>query len=219
MRECFVMKKLRVLSFRRRNDAGFALIAVLWIAGLLSVLTAHLAVSVRTQLRVSANLIESAKAEALADAGVSLAIMDLMAARRVKNHNRRFPLTGRPVICAFPGGGAVAISVTDESAKIDVNSAGIPLLHALIAGLGEPSSQAVRIAEAIFDFRDADSEPRPNGAEAEAYEAAGLAWKPKNAALQSIEELGQIPGLSAELLAKMRPHISVYSGCPDSMPP
>jgi general secretion pathway protein K len=194
------------------NESGFALITVLWIAGLLAVMTAALSVSVRTHVRVVANVTESAKAEALADAGAALAIIDLVAARSNGEHKRRFPADGQAVACSIPGEGFLSITVTDEAAKIDVNSAGVPLLRALLAGLGVPVEKSARLAEAIFDFRDADDVRMPNGAESAEYRAAGLGWLPKNGPLQSLDELSQVYGVTPELLARLRPFLSVHSG-------
>ncbi len=194
------------------DDRGFALVTVLWIAGLLAVMTAGLSVSVRTHVRVVANVTESAKAEALADAGAALAVIDLVAARGTGEHRRRFPIDGQAVACSIPGEGVLTIAVSDEAAKIDVNSAGIPLLRALLAGLGVPVEKSAQLADAVFDFRDADDDRKPNGAESAEYRDAGLGWLPKNGPLQSIEELGQVYGFTPPLLARIRPYLSVYSG-------
>jgi general secretion pathway protein K len=187
---------------------------VLWIAGLLAVLTAGLAGTARTQLRVAANIVESGKAEALADAGVSLAVMDLLAARRARDHVRRFPLSGRPVACSVPSEGVLAISVADEAGRIDVNTAGLPLLQALIAGLGAAPEDAQRLAQAIFDFRDADDERKQGGAETAEYRDAGLAWLPKNGPIQSLGELSQVHGLTLDLIASLEPFLATHSGLP-----
>ena len=194
------------------GDRGFALVVVLWIAGLLAVLTASFALSVGTKVRVAANLVENARAEALADAGVTLAVMDLLSARRTPDHRRRFPSDGRPVPCSIEGKGGLSISVTDESSKIDANAAGIPLLHALMVGLGEPADKASQIADAIFDFRDADDNKRPGGAETAEYRAAGMGWLPKNAPFQSLDELGQVYGMTPQLLARMKPYLGLHTG-------
>jgi general secretion pathway protein K len=75
-----------------------------------------------------------------------------------------------------------------------------------------PAEKSAQLAEAIFDFRDADDDRKPNGAESAEYRAAGLGWLPKNGPLQSLDELGQVYGLTPELLARMKPNLSVHSG-------
>jgi general secretion pathway protein K len=92
-----------------------------------------------------------------------------------------------------------------------VNTAGIPLLHALLVGLGEPAERAAQLADAIFDYRDADDKRMANGAENAEYRAAGTGWLPKNGPLQSLDELGQVHGMTPELQARMRPYITVHT--------
>jgi general secretion pathway protein K len=183
----------------------------LWIAGLLAVLAASFSLSVRTALRTTANIVESEKAEALADGAVMLAVLDLIRGRRAPGE-RRFPPGGAHSACEVPGEGRLLIAVNDEAGKIDVNSAGVPLLVALMVGLGEPADRAVRLADAMLDFRDPDDDRRPNGAESADYRAAGIRWGPKNAPLQSVEELGQVQGMTSILLSRMKPHIGIHSG-------
>lgn len=193
------------------RQRGFALVPVLWIAGLLAVLAASFSLSVRTSLRTTANIVESEKAAALAEAGVTLAVLDLIRNRRAAG-NRRFPPGGAHIACAIAGEGRLLIAVKDQAGKIDVNSAGTPLLAALLAGLGEQPERALRLADAIIDFRDADDDRRPNGAESADYLDAGLRWGPKNAPLQAVEELGQVIGMTSALHTRLMPHIGIHSG-------
>jgi general secretion pathway protein K len=206
------MRRRPIFPHRTGDDRGFAIVLVLWIAGILAVMASSLSVSVRTEVRVAANLIEAAKAEALADGGAALAIRDLLVAYRLPAHVRRFPIDGRPVRCLIPGEGVLTIAVTDEAAKIDVNAAGLPLLQALLTGLGEPPDKAARLAQSIFDFRDADDDRQPQGAEAAEYRAAGLGWLPKNGRMQSLSELGQVYGMTPEHVARLRPYLGMHSG-------
>jgi general secretion pathway protein K len=198
-------------SSRSPSDRGFALVTVLWIAGLLAVMTASLSLSARTNVRVAANLAENAKAEALADAGVTLAMLDLLAQRRANPPSPRFPVGGGNVSCSIAGEGTLRISLVDEAGKIDVNTATIPLLQALFVGLGEPAERAAQLAEAIFDYRDTDDERLRNGAERAEYQAAGIGWLPKNGPMQSLDELGQVFGMTPRLQARMRPYITVHT--------
>ena len=67
---------MRAMTSARRR--GIALILVLWIAGLLAVIAASLVSSSRTEARLARNLIENAKAEALADGAVHRAVLGLL---------------------------------------------------------------------------------------------------------------------------------------------
>ncbi len=59
----------------RRGQRGLALVTVLWVLMLLSLVAASFTLTTRTEINVTRNLIENAKAKALADAGVYRAIL------------------------------------------------------------------------------------------------------------------------------------------------
>ena len=207
-----MVKVCRLSEIPPEREGGFVLVAVLWICGLLAVLAATLAISMRAQIRVTANVIESAKAEALAEAGVVLAVMDLRSSRQQRDYAPRIPVGDHAWSCVIAGEGRLRILISDAAGRIDINSAGIPLIQSLIAGLGVPSEKAARLAEAILDYRDTDDERMPNGAETAEYLAAGLGWGPKNAAFQTVDELGQVLGMTPEILDQLRPYVGVHSG-------
>ena len=60
---------------------GIALVAVLWVLVLLSVIAAGFLYETRTQTKLARNLVENAKARALADAGVHRAVLALLEPR------------------------------------------------------------------------------------------------------------------------------------------
>jgi type II secretory pathway component PulK len=98
---------------------------------------------------------------------------------------------------------AVRFGLVDESAKIHLNllsefekresGAGRNLL------MGLPGMTA-DIADAILDWIDTDSIPRQLGAEAEYYTSLEPPSVPKNAPLETIEELLGVRGVTVELL-------------------
>ena len=53
---------------------------------------------------------------------------------------------------------------------------------------------------------------RPNGAEEAAYRAAGLPWGPKNAPFETVEELQQVLGMTADIYKRVAPSLTTYSG-------
>ena len=112
----------------------------------------------------------------------------------------------------MPTEGRLTVEVLDEAAKVDINKAGLPLIESLLMGLGETPETASAIAAAILDYRDRDLVRQRNGAEQADYIAAGLTWAPKNAPFEAVVELGQVLGMTTELVAKLRPHVTVHSG-------
>jgi general secretion pathway protein K len=199
------------LRWRAPGDRGFILIVVISAIGILALVAASFAQITSSHVRAATSAVQSAGAEALADAGVQLAILDLVAARSGNGPPRqRFTTDGVAQTCDAGDGNWLAIAVQDEAGKVDVNVADERLIRALLRGLGVASSATV--ADALLDFRDADDNRRPQGAERAEYLAAGRAHGPKNAPLSVVDELEQVLGLSAADAARLRPHVTVYSG-------
>lgn len=191
------------------RDRGFILIVVISALGVLALVAATFAQITTSHVRTAASAVQSAGAEALADAGVQLAILDLVAGQPVDASRRRFALDGTARACEANDGGVLIISVQDEAGKVDVNAADERLLRALLTALAIPAGA---VTDALLDFRDADDNRRPQGAERAEYAAAGRPQGPKNAPLNVVDELEQVLGLTAADVARLRPHVTVYSG-------
>jgi general secretion pathway protein K len=195
-----------------RRERGFVLLVVLSVLGLLAVVAAVFAHVTRTHVKSVAAGVAVARAEALADAGANLAILDLLAARESET-SRRFALNATPVTCSVEGEeGTLTIAVQDEAGKVDINIGSEAIVRALVLGLGLKGREAA--ADAILDFRDADDDRRPSGAERPEYRAAGRAYGPKNAAILAVEELAGVLGLTQADVDRLRPFVTVHSGQP-----
>ncbi|MGQ0672217.1 MAG: general secretion pathway protein GspK [Hyphomicrobium sp.] len=193
-----------------RRDRGFALVAVIWIATLLAVVAFIFTTAVRSYIRNASADLATAEAEALAEAGVNLAILDLSGSRF--GQQPRFPADGQTRPCRLPTGAAVTIAIRDEAGKIDLNTAGDGLIEALLVGLGSSAEDAQRRVAALADYRDDDDDRRQGGAEARDYRDAGLAASPKNAPLDSIEDLAGVLGFDSETVRRVRSFVTVHSG-------
>jgi general secretion pathway protein K len=192
---------------RREYQRGIALISVLWITTLLAVIAASFASSARTQGQLARNMVENAKAEALADGAVHRAVLGILE----MEPERAWRTDGRPYRLDY-GGGSVVVRVFDEDSKIDLNAAPAELLGGLFLLLGLDEEQAETLADRIVDFRDEDDEPEPNGAEDPDYEEAGRADGALDRPLVTEAELRGVLGMSEELYGRLRPFVTVYSG-------
>ena len=191
----------------RGAGRGFALILVLWIAALLAVLAASLVSSGRTETRLVHNLVENAKAEALADGAVRRAVFGLLAV----DADQAWRAGGGPYRLAY-GEGEVRVTISDEDGKVDLNAAPPELLAGLLAQLGLDADAAEAMADRIVDFRDPDQAPRPHGAEDSEYAAAGRPAGPQNRPFAADSELLGVLGMTPELYRRLRPYITVFSG-------
>lgn len=196
---------------KKGQEGGFVLLVVLSTLGLLALVVATFAHVARGQVKAAAAYVESARAEALADAGVNLAIFDVVSAREGERPGARSNLGAAGRACSIDdGAGVLSIAVQDEAGKVDLNIASEALLRALVLGAGVGGGEAA--VDAILDFRDADDNRRPSGAERAEYRAAGRSDGPKNGAFLAIEELTSVLGLTQADLERLRPFVTLHSG-------
>jgi general secretion pathway protein K len=202
------MAKATLITAMRCGDRrGLALILVLWITALLAVLAASLVSSGRTETRLTHNLVENAKAEALADGAVQRAVLGLLAV----DPDQAWRAGGGPYELVY-GEGKIQVTIADEDGKIDLNAAPLELLANLLGQLGLDADAAQAMAERIVDFRDPDQEPHAQGAEDPQYVAAGRPTGAQDRPFAAESELLGVLGMTPELYRRMRPYITIFSG-------
>jgi general secretion pathway protein K len=191
---------------RAHRTRGFALIAVVWFLVLIAAIGTYMLAKARSETALARNIRAAAGAEALADAGV---------AEGVFNHAdplpaNRWALDGTPHLMALAGS-QIAIRLYDETAKINPNLASDSLLTGLFLTLGIDRPQARRLGAAIADWVGPDGAPRPLGAKLAQYRAAGRNYGPPNAAIESLDELNLVLGMTPQLLTRARPYLTLYT--------
>ena len=191
---------------------GFILIVVIWLVALLALMSGAFVRSVQGHVRSSAVHSQLARAETIADSGFALAVLDLAESRAAPGRERRFPVNGKAVTCQLGGSDRITVRVKDAGGLINLNTAGERLLQAFFIGLGASREIASRRADLLLDFRDADHDRRLNGAERPEYRATGRSYGPKNAPLDSLDELSQILEFDAELIEQVLPYVTIHSG-------
>ena len=189
-----------------KDRRGIALVIVLWGLVLLAVIAAAFTTETRTEVTLARNLVENAKAKALADAGVHAAMLGL----HRREVEKRWRADGT-VYSMASGEGEVSIVINDEAGKIDLNAAPDELIQGLLVAVGLEEGEAQALTAAIADFRDADDETHLGGAEDAEYRAAGLAWGPKNKPFEAVEELHQVLGMTRQVYALAAPGLTVHS--------
>jgi general secretion pathway protein K len=193
----------------RRRDRGLALIVVLWVAALVTLFATSFSFSLRTEARMAGGIVERVRAGAAADAGLRRLIAH-MAGQNVRTLSS---LAGKMVFDDI----ALIYSAVPENARIDLNAAPPPLVHGLVARAAAISLEPVdveAVTDAIVDWRDADDNPLPRGAERRQYEAAGREVLPRDGPFLSIAELSRVLGVTPRLYAAMAPLVTVYAWSP-----
>lgn len=198
----------------RAKDGGFVLLAVLLIALILVASAGALTSSVRGRIGLIAAAARSAEAEALADAGFNLVMLDLAQARRDPLAVQRFPAGGAAVSCAAPKGqGTITIMVRDEAGKININTRNEQLLLAFLTGLGLDEDASQPLLARLLDYRDADDVTRDGRPEVsvEFASTAAPGVRFKNRPFDVVEELAQVPGFPGPAFERAQPYLTVYS--------
>jgi len=194
---------------------GIALVLVLWLTALLTVIAGGFAYAMRNEAQAARNTMSQAQARALADGAIARTAFELMRPRTI------------PGVWAADGlvhvwdedGMRLAASAVDESGKIDLNTVPDALLNSLLQTAGQVDADtAARLVDVIDDWKDADDFRRPNGAEAAEYQAAGLPYKPANAAFETVADLQRVLGMTPALFARLADSLTVYSGAPGISP-
>ena len=183
---------------------------VLWMTTFLTVIAASFVFSMRTDTLLAQNLVASARAQAVADAGLQRALYELF---RPGAELDRWKGDGMPHAWEF-GGARLKVVIQDVSGKIDLNFASDALLKGLLKNAGLDDEHSNAMLDAILDWRDADDLRRANGAEAAEYQAAGLKYKPANATFETVDELQRVLGMTPELYVKLADALTVDSKQP-----
>lgn len=188
---------------RSAADHGFALLIVLWTMVLLTLLATRIMAVGRSEAQIGANLRDAAITEAAADGAVHDALFHLLAFGE-----RRWTPAGRRRV-AFPSA-SVDVTVENLAGRVNLNTASAELLGALLDALGVEAHQAASLLAAIVDWRAPGQRRGSYGAKSLQYQAAGRDYGPPGAPFQTVDELGDVLGMTPALLARLRPHLTIW---------
>jgi general secretion pathway protein K len=189
----------------RRRQGGFALVLVLWTLGFLSLLGTLLVATARQNTQRLGNLLDAAVTQAAAEAGLQQAIFRLL-----DSSNQRWGADGTLHVIRFSAV-VVEVRIEDDGGKVNPNIAPLELLQALMLQLGVERGLAASLAGSILDWRGLTQGPTPPAAKAAQYAKAGRDYAPPSAPFESLDELSLVLGMSPDLLARLRPHLTLYT--------
>ena len=197
----------------RRNDerGGVVLVLVLWLLALLSLMAGAHSYALRTETWLTIHALDRARARAAAEAGVWLAVADLLSPPSAQ----RWPQDGTPVEVNFEAG-TIGLRIQDEAGLIDINSADDALLQGLLSNAAQPGQDITSLFNALLDWRDPDPDRRDAGAEDGDYLHAQ--YDSKDGPFNSIEELRRVAGMSDELYRNIRHAVTIHSMQPGINP-
>jgi len=184
-----------------------ALILVLWLVVLLGIMAAGHSRNIHTDTTLAARQVQSAKARALAEAGINHVILEMLAA----DSDRKLPVDGS-LLNVRIGDEDVVVAVRDASGFVDLNAANAELLDAVLKACSVGETTRRDLVDAILDWRDEDDLSHLNGVEDDDYVASGVAWTSRDGAFESVDELRYLPGMSQALYDRLARYVTVYSG-------
>ena len=103
----------------------------------------------------------------------------------------------------------VEVSAVDLGSRLNINQANETELQAFFTFLLKDYSLSTHLAQAMMDWRDPDTLPRPSGAELTAYIKAGALAVPTNAPFRDVDDLRNVLGMTPEIFAEVSPYLTV----------
>ncbi len=193
-----------------RTEAGFVLIAVLWILAALATLASIYSSYTVNTADASHVADDRVQAEASIRAGVEMAVFRQLS----------LPEKSRPAQGGFDlrvGRTGVAVRFRSEAARIDLNVAPADLLAGLFTAVGVDSSRAETFAERIVGWRTkaaagADAKDDKAAKEDKLYSAQNMPYPPRHAPFDNALELSLLPGVPLAVVERVLPFVTVFSG-------
>lgn len=175
------------------NRNGIVLVAVLWVLVLLAAMAAAISASARIEGRMCLAEAEQVRAKWACRAGVEKAIAILTDDDKTSDALTDIWADNDEELKGVQlEGCTLDIVITDESGKLNLNTA----TKAQLMGL---TGMTDEIADAIIDWRDADDEEQPNGAEGGYYLNLAHPYVIRNGPFQTVRELLEVKGVTPVL--------------------
>lgn len=193
----------------RGPQGGIALVLVLWVIALLSVMALAAVSTSRTEVNLVRNRLDEARMRALAEAGVSMAVLRL---RSTEEQDHWYP-DGLAHPWRFAGQ-EVQIGIYNESSRVDLNRSSEQVLRDLVTAVQMEGVDADAVVAALLDWRDTDQSTRLLGAEDGEYRSDGKPYGSKDGFFDSTAELGLVRGVPKELSRLLQPHLTVHAHTP-----
>lgn len=183
-----------------RNKDGIALIMVLWILAILMVIVLSTSYMTTTETHATISFRTSVEERFLAEAGIEKAIIELFYRRfNPSDTENIWRIDCTPYKVETDNGYAI-VTITDESAKVDINKASDIILRNFFSNLGIDEDEVDTIVDSIMDWRDPDDLHRLHGAESDYYMSLPNPYKAKNSDFDAVEELLLVKGIDREIL-------------------
>lgn len=203
-----------------RNRKGFALLAAIWLCVAIATVALQFALEARERRLLGINTAERGKGRAAAMGALNSTQAGLEAALR------QGPGTGNARVAMLRGSDPwldadslysgvmlvdsipVEIESRDLGTQLNINTMTENQLRTFFSFALREFSVADHLAQAILDWRDADSLPRPSGAERDDYIREGRLALPTNQTFREVTDLLHVKGMSPEIFDRVSPYLT-----------
>lgn len=189
----------------------------MFVIAIVATLATFLAVGQQVWLRQVQNLSDLSQADGIGRGAIGLAGILLMHDAKETKIDDLTELWNKPLPPLPVEGGFVTIRLMDAQGRFNLNNLvtgdtpnppEIAVFQRLLANL----DLDVNLSEAVVDWLDANSSVQPGGAEDLDYINQPTPYRAANTALESVDELKNIKGFTADIVDKLRPFVIALPG-------
>lgn len=203
-----------------KDRRGFALVLTLIITALLVALLVDFINDVYVDTSSRHNFVAAQQASILAESGVAGAVKILQLSLSTQSYTTLSDFWAKPLRFEEEKG-ELQISITEENARLSLNHIALPngtkdeVYYGMMFRLMNTLKlEATALCEALTDWIDDNDYPMPAGGESAWYKSLKPPYQPRNARLETVEEIGLVRGFSGVALQKLRPFVTVYAESP-----
>jgi general secretion pathway protein K len=203
-----------------RNRRGFALLAAIWLVVAIATVALQFALDARERRLLGINTAERGRgrAAAIGALNASQAALEQALRQGPGTGNARVALlrgadpwldadsifSGAMLVDSIP----VEVQTLDLGTQLNLNSMGEQQLRTFFSFALRDFATADKIAQAVLDWRDADSIPRSNGAERDDYIRAGQLALPSNQTFREVSDILSVEGMTPEIYDRVSPFLT-----------
>ena len=217
------MPSMPVISMTADSQRGVALLTILLLVVSITVVAGAMLASQKIAIRRSGLLFDQNQLLQDIDAGQQLAVTMIRADAKLNDTDSQQDIWAQPIPPYTLGIHSIGIELRDEASRFNINNlyhngavdaAAVAVFQRLLTQLNlEPD-----IAIAVLDYQDADSEVYEDGGDESvvynqqsnnSVSSNSASNDLPNQALINIDQLQNVKGVDAEVLAVLRPYITV----------
>ena len=212
------MSSMPVMPMKVDSQRGVALLTILLLVVSITVVAGAMLASQKIAIRRSGLLFDQNQLLQDIDAGQQLAVTMIRADANLNDTDSTQDIWAKPVPPYTLGAHSIGIEIRDEASRFNINnlyqngavdSNALAVLQRLLTQL----DLAPDIAIAVLDYQDADSEVYQDGGdESTVYNQQSNSSVDNdlpNQRLVNIDQLQNVKGINAEVLAVLRPYLTV----------